>query len=176
MKLRFSRNLFIIVTIDIFLLCISFYLAHLIRFDFIIPDWATDGFLGMLPYVLGVKLFCFYFFDLYKGMWRYTSLNDLMSIVKACTAATFGLIVFILFKNRFEMVSRSVFIIDWCLTLMSIISVRIITRLCFEEFTADIGFRAVFNSFLKIFKRGQRKGKGVIIIGAGDFGQKMCRE
>ena len=72
MKLRFSRNLFIIVTIDIFLLCISFYLAHLIRFDFIIPDWATDGFLGMLPYVLGVKLFCFYFFDLYKGMWRYT--------------------------------------------------------------------------------------------------------
>ena len=176
MKVRISRNLLIIFIIDIVLLCSSFYLAHLVRFDFDLPDWAGEKCIELLPYVLGVKLFCFYFFDLYKGMWRYTSLNDLMNIVKACTAASFGLIVFVLFKNRFEMVSRSVFIIDWCLTLMSIISVRIITRLCFEEFTEDIGFRAVFNSLLKIFKRGQRKGKGVIIIGAGDFGQKMCRE
>ncbi len=176
MKVRISRNLLIIFIIDIFLLCSSFYLAHLIRFDFDLPDWAGEKYIELLPYVLGVKLFCFYSLDLYKGMWRYTSLNDLMNIVKACTAATFGLIVFILFKNRFEMVSRSVFIIDWCLTLMSILSVRIITRLCFEEFTGDISFRAVFNSFLKIFKRGQKKGKGVLIVGAGDFGQKMCRE
>ncbi len=176
MKVRLSRNLFIIVMVDIILLCTSFYLAHLIRFDFDLPDWAGEKCIELLPYVLGVKLFCFYFFDLYKGMWRYTSLNDLMNIVKACTAATFGLIVFVLFKNRFEMVSRSVFIIDWCLTLMSILSVRIITRLCFEEFTEDFGLRAVFDSFLKIFKRGQRKGKGVIIVGAGDCGQKICRE
>ncbi len=176
MKVRFSRNLLIIFIIDIVLLAGSFYLAHLIRFDFDLPGWAGGKCIELLPYVLGVKLFCFYFFDLYKGMWRYTSLNDLMNIVKACTAASFGLIVFVLFKNRFEMVSRSVFIIDWCLTLMSILSVRIITRLCFEEFTEEVGFRAVFNSFLKIFKRGQRKGKGVIIIGAGDCGQKICRE
>jgi FlaA1/EpsC-like NDP-sugar epimerase len=176
MKVRLSRNLVIIFTIDIILLVISFYLAHLIRFDFTLPDWARRKCFELLPYVIGGKLVCFYFFDLYKGMWRYTSLNDLMNIVKACTAATFGLIVFVLFKNRFEMVSRSVFIIDWCLTLMSILSVRIITRLCFEEFTEEFGYRAVFNSFLKIFKSGQRKGKGVIIVGAGDCGQKICRE
>jgi FlaA1/EpsC-like NDP-sugar epimerase len=176
MKVRLSRNLIIIAITDILLLAISFYLAHLIRFDFILPDRVLEKYIELLPYVLGVKLFCFYFFDLYKGMWRYTSINDLMNIVKACTVATFVLIVLILFKNRFEMVSRSVFIIDWCLTLMSILSVRIITRLCFEEFTEDIGFGAVFNSFLKIFKNGQKKGKGVIIVGAGDCGQKICRE
>ncbi len=176
MKVRLTRNLFIIALLDIALLCTSFYLAHLIRFDFVLPDWAMEGFIQMLPFVLCGKLVCFYFFDSYKGMWRYTSLNDLINIVKACTVATFGLVVFILFKNRFEMVSRSVFIIDWCLTLIFILSVRIITRLCFEEFTEDIGFRAVFNSFLKIFKSGPRKGKGVIIVGAGDSGQKICRE
>ena len=83
MKVRISRNLLIIFIIDIFLLCGSFYLAHLIRFDFVLPDWAGEKCIELLPYVLGVKLFCFYFFDLYKGMWRYTSLNDLMNIVKA---------------------------------------------------------------------------------------------
>ena len=176
MKVSLSRNLFTIFMVDMVLLFSSFYLAHLIRFDFDLPGWAGKKCFELLPYVLAGKLFCFYFFDLYKGMWRYTSLNDLMNIVKACTAATFGLIVFVLFKNRFEMVSRSVFIIDWCLSLMSILSVRIITRLCFEEFTEDIGFRSVLNSFLKIFKSGQRRGKGVIIIGAGDCGQKICRE
>lgn len=138
MQVRVSRNLLAIVTMDIVLLCTSFYLAHLIRFDFDLPQWAQASFVEMLPYVLAGKIFCFYFFDLYKGMWRYTSLNDLMNIVKASTVASFVLIVFILYKNRFEMISRSVFIIDWCLTIMFLIGLRIFTRLCFEQFTEDV--------------------------------------
>lgn len=176
MKIRISRNLFIIILLDIVLSVGSFYLAHLIRFDFMIPNWAKEKFIEMLPYVLVGKLFCFYFFDLYKGMWRYTSLNDLMNIVKAATVSTFALIVFILFKNRFEMISRSVFIIDWCLTIMLLISLRIFTRLCFEQFTETIRFKDLFNAVSNIFRKGKGKGKGVLIIGAGDCGEKVCRE
>lgn len=176
MKVRFSRNLFIIVITDIILVCGSFFLAHLIRFDFDLPHWAMEEFINMLPYVLAGKLFCFYFFDLYKGMWRYTSLNDLMNIVKASTTASFVLIVFILYKNRFEMISRSVFIIDWCLTVMFLISLRVFTRLCFEQFTENIKFDDLLNAMVKIFRRDKCKGRGVIIIGAGDCGEKICRE
>lgn len=176
MKVRISRNLFIIIILDIILSVGSFYLAHLIRFDFIVPGWAREKFIEMLPYVLAGKLCCFYFFDLYKGMWRYTSLNDLMNIVKASTTATFALIVFILFKNRFEMISRSVFVIDWGLTIMLLMSLRIFTRLCFEQFTETIRFQDLFDAVSNIFRKGKGKGKGVLIIGAGDCGEKVCRE
>lgn len=176
MKVRVSRNLLMIVTIDIVLLCLSFYLAHLIRFDFDVPGWALERFMDMLPYVLGVKLTCFYSFGLYKGMWRYTSLNDLMAVVKAAALASAALIVFILYKNRFEMTSRSVFIIDWCLTVMFLISLRVFTRVCFEQFTENVNFQDLFNAVLKIFRKGKGQGKGVIIIGAGDCGEKVCRE
>lgn len=177
MKMILSRNRFVVVFIDTALICCSFYLSHIFRFDFSVPDWAILRFKEMLPFIVVGKLACFYFFDSYKGMWRYTSLSDIIKVVKASTLATGGIIIFVLYKNRFEMVSRSVFIIDWCLTVMSIISVRVFTRLCFEEFTEEFGYAALWQSVLKIFRKKNRgKGRGVIIIGAGDCGQKICRE
>ena len=83
MMIRISKNLFIVLLLDIMLLCASFYLAHLIRFDFIKEQWVDISFLRLLPYVLGCKILFFYLFDLYRGMWRYTSLSDLINIIKA---------------------------------------------------------------------------------------------
>ena len=176
MKVIVSRNLFIIMVIDIVLLYSSLYFSYLIRFDFDIPGWAWDNFLEILPYMMAVKLVCFYFFDLYKGMWRYTSLSDLLNVVKAVISASFIVIVLILYVNRFETTSRAVFIIDWCLTIMFIAGLRIITRLCFEQFTENISFTDLKNAVLQIFGSNSRQGEGVLIIGAGDCGEKICRE
>lgn len=176
MKVRLTRNLLLILIMDIILLCASFYMAHLFRFEFNIPKWARDEFINMLFFVIPGKLLCFYFFDLYKGMWRYTSLNDLINIIKASITATVILIVFILYKNRFEMVSRSVFIIDGCLTIIFIIGLRVMTRLCFETFTENISLQDFLNLLPKIFRKKQKNGSGTLIIGAGDCGEKICRE
>ncbi len=177
MKVIVSRNLFIVVIVDTVLLCCSFYLAHVFRFDFVVPDWAIQKFWKLLPIIILVKLGCLYFFDSYRGMWRYTGLNDLMNVVKASVVSSISLIVLILFSNRFEMVSRSVLVIDWCLTVISIISVRILIRLCFEAFTETISLDIIIKTFFKIFKKNNGgPGRRVIIIGAGDCGQKICRE
>lgn len=176
MRVIVSRNLFIILTVDIILLFFSLYFSHLIRFDFQIPGWAWAKFLEILPYVMVVKLPCFYFFDLYKGMWRYTGLNDLINIVKASVSASFIVIVLVLYVTRFELISRSVFVIDWCLTIIFIISLRVGTRLCFEHFTEEVSFKDLKNVFMQVFVNGKKRGKGVIIIGAGDSGEKICRE
>ena len=141
MIVRITRNLFVIMAMDIILLFCSICLAFLIRFDFAIPAPHWNSFISILPYLLGMKLICFYFFDLYKGMWRYTSLNDLMNIVKASTVSSFCIIVLVLYVNRFENVSRSVFIIDWCLTIIFIISLRIFTRLSLAQFTETISYK-----------------------------------
>ncbi len=44
MNVRISRNLLIIIIVDSVFLCCSFYLAHLIRFDFEVPDWGLQSF------------------------------------------------------------------------------------------------------------------------------------
>ena len=176
MMIRISKNLFIVLLLDIMLLCASFYLAHLIRFDFIKEQWVDISFLRLLPYVLGCKILFFYLFDLYRGMWRYTSLSDLINIIKASVFSTFIIIALVLYLTRFEHISRSVFVIDWCLTVMFIAGLRLFVRLCFEEFTEKITLQDVKCALLKIFRKNSGRGRGALIIGAGDYGQKVCRE
>jgi len=176
MKIIISRNLFVILLLDIFLLFCSIYSSFLIRFDFVIPEPFWNSFISILPYFLCIKLICFYFFDLYRGMWRYTSLNDLMNIVKASTTATICIILLILYIHRFEKFSRSVFILDWCLTIFFIAGLRVFTRLCFAQFTETIGFKEIKDAVLKVFRLNRKKGRGVLIIGAGDCGEMICRE
>nr|WP_319395226.1 nucleoside-diphosphate sugar epimerase/dehydratase [uncultured Desulfobacter sp.] len=176
MELRVSKNLFIVLLLDIILLCASFYCAHLIRYDFTIEQWFNISFLYLFPYVLGCKILIFYLFDLYRGMWRYTSLSDLINIIKASIFSTFILIAFVLFLTRFEHISRSVFVIDWCLTVMFIAGLRLFVRLCFEEFTGKITLQDLKLTLLKIFRKNAGKGRCALIIGAGDYGQKVCRE
>ena len=176
MKIKLTRNLFVIIGLDIALILGSIYLSHLIRFDFEIPETNWVSMLSILPYLFAVKLICFYFFDLYKGMWRYTGLNDLLNIVKASTVSTLCIIVVILYVNRFESISRSVFIIDWCITIFLLISLRVFTRLCFMQFTETVKFSDMKDALLQIIRVRRKKGKSVLIIGAGDCGEMICRE
>ncbi|THB73952.1 MAG: polysaccharide biosynthesis protein [Desulfobacteraceae bacterium] len=176
MKASFSKNTLFLIAFDMLILCSAFYLSHQIRFDFLTPDWAMRRFFQILPYVLAIKVISFIVFDVYKGMWRYTSLNDIITLIKSSSVSTLILIVFILFTTRFEMVSRSVFIIDWCLSLIFIVSSRVITRICFEQFSGRVRFEEIIHALMKIFTKQHLKGKKVIIIGAGDCGQKICRE
>lgn len=176
MTMKLKRNTMVILLLDVVLLSGAFYLSHLIRFDFDIPVWAMTRFREWLVFVVAGKLVCFYFFDLYKGMWRYTGINDLLNIVKASTVASLMLITVVLFTTRFEQVSRSVFIIDWCLTLMLIIGVRVVTRLCFENFSGNFGLQDVKGFLHRLFRPGRRQGRRMLIIGAGDCGEKICRQ
>jgi FlaA1/EpsC-like NDP-sugar epimerase len=126
--------------------------------------------------MLVVKLLIFYFFDLYRGMWRYTSISDLFNIIKAASVSSLFIVSVIAFWTRFIGYPRSVFIIDWCLTLLLISGFRLGIRLYFEfvseQKTWDIVSRTLFG-FL-----GQRRHdrKNLIIIGAGDCGEKIYRE
>ncbi|WP_024335017.1 polysaccharide biosynthesis protein [Desulfotignum balticum] len=176
MKTKVTRNLLLILLLDALLLLGSFYLSHLIRFDFNPPDWAMVRFRQFLPVVVVLKLVCFYLLGLYKGMWRYTGMADLINVIKAATVASLVLIAFVLYRTRFDMVSRSVFVIDWGLTLMLIIGVRVFIRLCFENFTQDFRISDLRQIISSIFGKKNKKGRAMLIIGAGDCGEKICRQ
>jgi FlaA1/EpsC-like NDP-sugar epimerase len=162
---------------DILLLASSLYIAHLVRFDFNIPSEHLQLFYKILPLVLITKLIIFFYFDLYRGMWRYTSVTDLFNIIKASIISTLLIVSVILFSpRRFLGFPRSVFIIDWCLTILFISGVRLYVRFFYEYQTVEESNR---NTIISLLRRLGRRGTGstnLLIIGAGDCGEKILRE
>ncbi len=176
MKLKITdKRFFAILVIDCLVLGAVHYAAYLVRFDFRFPPEHWDTFKQTLPFVLLLKLAGFYSFKLYHGMWRYTSLADLLNIIKATTISTL-IITFILLYARIKVVSRSVFIIDWCFTIFFISGFRISVRLFFQNIGKDKLYARAKQAVTKPFSRRQRKGRKLIIIGAGDCGEKIYRE
>ncbi len=170
------KNFFVVLAIDILLITGSLYAAYLVRLDFIIDDKMFQAFKRILPFILIIKLACFYFFDLYCGMWRYTSIADLINIIKASTIASLLIISFILFSTRFEGFSRSVFVIDWCFTILFISAFRLIVRLYFEYFGNDKFWKVVKQILSSPFIKKVSGRKRLLIIGAGDCAEKIFRE
>lgn len=172
----FQKNFLIVLFADVLLLVAAFTGSHLIRFEFDIPIYFLALFKRMLPWVLLTKLSCFYYFGLYRGMWRYTSISDLLKIIKASTISTVVIVSFILFKSRFIGYSRSVFLLDWCLTILLICGFRLGVRLFFEHFSKEEPTPTNFLSAFKFLAKSKKENKNLIIIGAGDCGEKIYRE
>ncbi|MEJ2690633.1 MAG: nucleoside-diphosphate sugar epimerase/dehydratase [Deltaproteobacteria bacterium] len=161
-------NFWVILVTDVFLLIAAHFLAYFIRFDGKIApaQWTSIG--TVLPGLIGFKLIDFYFFGLYRGMWRYTSLADLLNILKACIVAGLVTMGTLLLVNRFEGFSRSVFVIDVLLTFLFISGLRIGIRFVYQN-APDLYF--LWHDPLT---RNNRKR--LLIIGAGDAAEKVGRE
>ena len=174
--IRFYPNLITIQLLDAILISLSIYTAYLFRFEFDIPTDYQTRLLQIMPLVLFTKIAVFHFFDLYRGMWRYTSVNDLLNILKASFVSSLILISGVLLLTRFEGYSRSVFLIDIVLTIILVGGLRLFIRFYFERFGSgqpDLGFTDVLRQFFQSPKSTQ---KHLLIIGAGNCGEKLCRE
>ena len=96
----------------------SIYASYQFRFEFDVPANFQANLQQIIPVVVFTKLAVFHFFDLYRGMWRYTSINDLLNIIKASVSSSLILISGILLLTRFQGFSRSVFLIDIGFTIL----------------------------------------------------------
>ena len=106
----------------------------------------------------------FIFSKMYRGIWRYASINDLLTITKAVTLAIliFFSILFVL--TRLEGIPRSAPLIQWFL-LMALLGGP---RFCYRS----IKDRHLSNIVNKISHRRV----SVLLIGAGDTAETFIRE
>jgi FlaA1/EpsC-like NDP-sugar epimerase len=110
-------------------------------------------------------------------MWRFTSMADLFNIIKASIFSTLLIIFFFLFSpHRFIGFSRSAFIIDWCLTILFICGFRIAIRIYFVHLSENDSWIEAARVFWLILTRKQIAKKNLLIIGAGNCGDKIYRE
>ena len=153
---------------DAFLVSFAYFLAYYLRFEGNISVATYSNFVNTVAWVIPLKLACFIFFGLYKGMWRYTSVYDLENLVKACVASSAIIVSVVAIKTRFFGVSRSAFVIDFLLTFIFLAGARVGIRLLLN--TKKDRFRLPFLS--KIDKDFNR----LLVVGAGSAGEKLIRE
>ena len=110
-------------------------------------------------------------------MWRYTSIADLLNIIKASSVSTLVIVCLILFSySRFIGFPRSVFIMDWCFTVLLISGYRVCIRLYFERISNDKTSSIPTRQVLTVFFKKIAETKRLLIIGAGNGGEKIYRE
>jgi len=95
----------------------------------------------------------------YRGLWRYISLDNLIVYAKAVVAGSIGSVLALLFAFRFEGFSRAVFVLDALLLFMML-----------------AGSRVAFRLFRQLIPTPASDGRRVLIYGAGDAGELLLRE
>ena len=127
MEMRQLKNpyLYLMLLLDAVLLLMAHFSAYLLRFEFSLdpPQWAQ--FWSAWYWIILIKLVCFYFFGLYRGMWRYTSLVDLKKVFVAAVTSSLLVTTFVAFLYQFQGFPRSAFLIDFVLTLLFIGGIRV---------------------------------------------------
>jgi len=147
------------VGVDFILICLAYVSANLLRYEGVLTIDSQDIIVKSLPLILIVKYLVFFKFGLYRGMWRYVSVLDLVNIFKAVSFASIASAALILLIWRFQGFSRTVFIIDWLMLFLFISGARVLERV-----------------YKEIFDQASLAGKKVLIYGAGDAGEFVLRE
>ena len=146
------------VFLDTFLITLSYYAAYLFVVGPIESTGNWDLFLRTLPLLIVLKLFALLAAGVYRGLWRYTSITDLITFTKGVAAGSVLSVIAVLLLYRFENFSRAVFILDGLILLSAVVGSRLAFRL--------------FREILPVSQEGRR----VLIYGAGDGGEMVLRE
>ena len=149
--------------LDAALIVFSLLLSYTLRFNTTDLAGHWSQLLTIIPLMLVLRLGVFVFMGMYHGMWRFTGMRDLISLIQAVTVSS-GLVMTVLFLMfRLEEYPRSVFIIDWFVVLVLTGGSR-------------FGYRLLREGWLKPSGDPYVSAKKVLIVGAGRAGEMLLRE
>jgi UDP-GlcNAc:undecaprenyl-phosphate GlcNAc-1-phosphate transferase len=153
----YKRRIFEVL-LDVILIVLSYWCAYAINFPSGSPAW--NLFIRTFPVIVFMKMPVFLAMGVYRGLWRYTSIGDLIVFAKAVFVGSIASVVMVLFTFRFEGFSRTVFAIDAVLLFLFLAASRLAFRL----------FRQILPAV------HAKDGRRVLIYGAGDGGELLLRE
>lgn len=157
--LSYKRRIFEVL-LDVILILLAYWCAYAVKVGTLSGSDAWKLFLQTLPVLVFVKMASFLVMGVYRGMWRYTSLDDLIVFLKATVLGSVLSVLAVLFTFRFEGFSRTIFVIDGILMFLFL-----------------AGSRMTFRLFRQVIPVGKSvDGRRVLIYGAGDAGELLLRE
>lgn len=152
----------LVVAVHLLLWSSALSFALLLRFDFDVPleYWRKAPFwLGTL---LAVRSASHVWLRMFNGMWRYTGIRDLITLIKATTISTlaFALVVNLIGPQGFP---RSLYVIEWLLSMSLVGGLR-------------LGIRALRELVLQDAPVAGISRRRILVVGAGDAGASLVRE
>jgi len=146
---------------DILLVPVAASIAYWLRFNFeVVPDLYLSGLVFFVSVSFPVQGIVFWFCGLYRGMWRFASMPDLLRILKAVFVGTLLITMILAITNRLNGIPRSVLFLYPILLIAGLSLSRLLYRWQKDQ------------SFLI----RDEKGKRVVIIGAGKAGELLFRD
>ena len=149
-----------LIVLDIVALALCSFLALALRFDFHdIPQKYIDNSFNYIIIDVIIMVTIFSFFKIYKSMWTYASITELINIMIACTI--YEIIEFI-YKNAFNLdMPNSYYLIKLFLLYIFISAIRFSYRIA----------RA-----LRDYEKVRLGYTNTMIIGAGEAGRLLITE
>lgn len=155
----FIRKILLIIT-DIILVNLSYYFSLLLRFDANIPSEYISLYLNNSLKITIIAILSFSIFRLYKSLWRYASIDELISVVIAnIVASSLTFTILTLMNVNFP---KSIYLIALLLNIAFVGGLR-------------FGYRVLRNIKNKFTKNGFKKDR-VLIIGGGSAGSIVIKE
>ncbi len=155
----YKRRIFEVI-LDLFLIVLAYYSAYATLFRNFENSRNWDLFIKTLPILIVLKMFALLISGVYRGIWRYTSIGDLVTFSKGIIFGSILSILSILLIYRFVEFSRAVFVLDAIFLFLGI-----------------AGSRMAFRIFRQILPNPMNSsGIKVLIYGAGDGGELVLRE
>jgi len=158
-EITYKRRLFEVL-LDLILIPLAYWSSYLLRFEGSAYGENFPIFLKSLPIVVACQLFCFFLFGVYRGIWQYVGMRDVISYVKAISAGTVLSVLVNLGIYRFMGFSRTVFVSYWMILFVLVAASRFSFRL-FSEATP---------------RNAMKGGKKALVYGAGAAGQLAMQE
>lgn len=154
----------VLLFVDSVVSLLAVYFAYLLRFDFRIPE----SFHSAIPYVManvtGFTLSALFYCKVYRRIWKYATVRDLLSIVQAIViamllAVSFHHLVLNPLHQYSLLVPRSVYLIASMMMVLGVGASRLVWRI----------FR---DRYIKLESHHKR----TLVIGAGSAGSLVIKE
>lgn len=156
------------ILIDVVLISLSYFLSYVFRFDLGKYHDYYSRYSLLTLVILVIRLPVFYWFGLYRRLWRYASIKELFEIIFSVSSGSGVLLLFFIAALIWEAspnvvaFPRSIFALEWMLTLLLVGGSRFALR--------------VLNESWQLPPRTAFDAKKTLIIGAGDAGATLARE
>ncbi len=159
-----SPQAFVALAHDVVMAAISFVVALYLRLggvDF--AEYATRLLPSSLPVFVACCALVFAAMGLYRGIWRYASLNDVIAIVKATAIAILIFVPLQFLLTRLEDLPRSQIVINWLVLVALLTGPRVAYRILRDR-------RLDY-----VLKRDRGRSIPVLLYGAGDEAELFIR-
>jgi FlaA1/EpsC-like NDP-sugar epimerase len=158
-----SRSHLFVVAAALAVFAASYLLAFLLRFDFELPPQYPWGLvLGLVPFIVAIKLLAFYVSGVFRVMWAYVGIRDLFRILQASVLASIVVAAGSFAFLRPSGIPRTVLIMDGVFAFLGVGGLFAILRHA-RETTAAVRSRGL-------------PAEPIFLVGAGNAGDALLRE